>query len=62
MSAMTIMTAARVHKYGELMKLEHRIFPMSQVDGAMAALNNRNGGFTPTSAMKKSSSRLRLMF
>ncbi len=26
--------------------LEHRIFPLSQVNGAMAALNDRNGGFT----------------
>ena len=26
--------------------LEHRIFPLSQVNDAMAALDNRNGGFT----------------
>jgi alcohol dehydrogenase len=26
--------------------LEHRIFPLSQVNDAMAALNDRNGGFT----------------
>ena len=26
--------------------LEHRIFPLSQVNDAMAALNNRDGGFT----------------
>jgi hypothetical protein len=26
--------------------LEHRIFPMSQVNDAMVAMNNRNGGFT----------------
>jgi alcohol dehydrogenase len=26
--------------------LEHRIFPMSQVNDAMAAMNTRDGGFT----------------
>jgi alcohol dehydrogenase len=26
--------------------LEHRIFPLSQVNDAMAAMSNRDGGFT----------------
>jgi D-arabinose 1-dehydrogenase-like Zn-dependent alcohol dehydrogenase len=30
----------------DLSPLEHRIFPLSEVNDAMAALNDRNGGFT----------------
>ena len=38
----------RIAAYGNqlLEWLEHRIFPLSQVNDAMAALNDRNGGFT----------------
>ena len=48
---MPTMIAARLHAYGspmtlDLSVLEHRISPLSQVNGVLASMDNRDGGFT----------------
>ena len=37
-------TMKRRSEFG-LRPLEHRVFPLSQMNDAMAAMSNRNGGF-----------------